>query len=770
MTTAPGTRTDQPTGDRPPLNGSSSNGRDDRKQQVLTKTQSSFVRSISDAVVIKDGEPFFLCPPNGQIPTDGKHGYGLYLHDTRFVSGYEVRILGIAPDSLAATAAAGTTAILELTNPEIRLENGRMIGKDRLAIRWTRALDGSTAELHDTLAVHNYDTDDVTLCVRLEFAAGFRDIFEIRGLLKSPPGVEEKPAWDGDELAFRYRGTDKVHRSLIASFEPAPAAQDGAAAEIVLAVPGRGSASLEVRLRIGEEVEPGGSPIERGSPPSAQPRRATRAAARTDTALPAAGGDLRRTSVHTNALVFDAAIGRSLDDLDLLRAELGGRQYFSAGIPWFATLFGRDSLIAAYQMLAFDPTVAADTLRSLASRQGSKVDDWRDEEPGKILHELRVGELARLDEIPQTPYFGTVDATPLFLILLGEHAAWTGSLELFHELRDNVDRALTWIDGAAISSGHGYVEYASASGKGLANQGWKDSGDAIIDADGRIAEPPIALAEVQGYVFAAKLGMAELFERDGDIQRAARLRLDAAELQDRFERDFWSDRLGCYVLALQKNGKPCAVVASNAGQVLFSGIASAAHAQVVEQRLMADDMFSGWGIRTLSRESVGYNPIGYHLGTVWPHDNSLIAAGFRRYGFDDAAERLLEALVETAADFEHQRLPECFAGLGRSVFGIPVRYPVACHPQAWAAGSIPYLLTVTLGLEPRAFERRLRIRRPQLPSFVDRLELRGLRVGDARVDLVFQRTDGSTAVSVASIEGKLDVELDREDSNIRGKG
>ncbi len=770
MTPPPGTRTDRPAADRPPPNGSSSNGRDNRKQQVLTKTQSSFVRSISDAVVIKDGEPFFLCPPDGQIPTDGKHGYGLYLHDTRFLSGYEVRILGIAPDSLAATAAAGTKAILELTNPEIRLENGRTIGKDRLAIRWTRALDGSTAELHDILAVQNYETDDVTLRVRLEFAAGFRDIFEIRGLLKSPPGVEEEPAWDGDELAFRYRGTDKVHRSLIASFEPSPVTHDGAAAEIVLAVPGRGSASLEVRLRIGEEVEPGGSPIEQGSPTSAQPRRAPPTASGSDTAPPGSGGDAQKTSVHTNALVFDAAIGRSLGDLDLLRAELGGRQYFSAGIPWFATLFGRDSLIAAYQMLAFDPSVAADTLRLLAGRQGSKVDDWRDEEPGKILHELRVGELARLDEIPQTPYFGTVDATPLFLILIGEHATWTGSLELFRELRDNVDRALTWIDGAAISSGHGYVEYASASGKGLANQGWKDSGDAIMDADGGIAEPPIALAEVQGYVFAAKLGMAKLFERDGDAQRAARLRQEAAELQERFERDFWSDGLGSYVLALQKDGKPCAVVASNAGQVLFSGIASAAHAQVVEQRLMADDMFSGWGIRTLSRESVAYNPIGYHLGTVWPHDNSLIAAGFRRYGFDDAAERVLEALVETAADFEHQRLPECFAGLERSIFGTPVRYPVACHPQAWAAGSIPYLLTVTLGLEPDAFEQRLRVRRPRLPAFVDRLELRGLRVGDARVDLVFQRTADSIVVSVASIEGKLDVELDREDSNVRRKG
>jgi glycogen debranching enzyme len=464
--------------------------------------------------------------------------------------------------------------------------------------------------------------------------------------------------------------------------------------------------------------------------------------------------------VRSSDLLFDALLERSLDDLEILRGELDGQRYYAAGVPWFSTLFGRDSLISAYQTLAFDPRIAAETLRLLAGRQGTEDDDWRDEEPGKILHELRIGELARLDEIPQTPYYGSVDATPLFLLLLAEHARWTGSLEVFRDLQENVDRALGWID-RSMAAHDGYVAYESAGNRGLVNQGWKDSGDAIIDADGELAEPPIALPEVQGYTYAAWLGLAALFERDGDTARATDLRSKASALRDRFERDFWSDRLGCYVLARQKGGRTCEVVASNAGQVLLSGIASADHARDVATRLTGDDMFSGWGIRTLSTASVGYNPIGYHLGTVWPHDNSMIAAGFRRYGLEDAAEKVLASLVEASADFGHQRLPECFAGFDRSTFGIPVRYPIACHPQAWAAGSIPHLLTVTLGLDPDGFERRLRIVRPHLPAFVERLEVRGLPVAGARADLVFERRDGdTTTVEVGHIAGDLDVRVE----------
>lgn len=731
----------------------------DRKHEVLSHNQASTVRSISDAVVIKDGEPFFLCPPDGQIPADGDHGYGLYQHDTRFLSGYEVRIHDVVPDSLAATAAAGTTAVLELTNPAIHLENGRTIGKARLEVRWTRALDGAKGELRDTVEIRNHDSDDVGLNIRIALAAGFQDIFEIRGLIAPSRSTRHEPSWDGNALRFEYDGRDGVTRTLTATFDRNPASRQAAGATLELHVPGRDVASFTITFRMVEDVQPGAAPIEQRSPARSR-QRDPRAGPSVD-GRPAVTGDGRwRTSVTSSSLLLDAVLARSFDDLDLLRGELDGLQYYAAGLPWFTTLFGRDSLIAAYQTLAFDSATAADTLRLLAGRQGTKVDEWRDEQPGKILHELRIGELARLDEIPQTPYYGSVDSTPLFLIVLAEHAAWTGTLDLFHELGDNVDRALEWIDRYGDADGDGYVEYLSTSKGGLANQGWKDSGDGIVDASGAIAEPPIMLAEVQGYVYLAWRLIADLFERDGNRDRATRLRDRAKALRTSFERDFWSADLGSYAMALEKDHKQLAVMSSNAGQVLLSGIASSEHAAAVADRLLARDMFNGWGVRTLSSEAAAYNPIGYHLGTVWPHDNSLIAVGLRNYRLDEDVARIMTALVEAAADFEHARLPECFAGIERAAFEIPVRYPVACHPQAWAAGSIPHLLGVTLGLRPEALDGRLRIIRPHLPEFIRELEVRGLAVGEAEIDLDVHRADGRTEVVVRDVRGRLDVEVE----------
>ncbi|HEY8438507.1 MAG TPA: hypothetical protein VIK65_07820, partial [Candidatus Limnocylindrales bacterium] len=307
--------------------------------------------------------------------------------------------------------------------------------------------------------------------------------------------------------------------------------------------------------------------------------------------------------------------------------------------------------------------------------------------------------------------------------------------------------------------GHAFLSYQSTTTRGLANQGWKDSGDAIVTADGAIASPPIALAEVQGYVFAAWRGIADLLERDGDSDRAGRLRTRADDLQKRFEAQFWSDRLGCYVLALEADGKPCEVVASNAGQVLWSRIAAPERAAAVATRLLEPDVFSGWGIRTLSNAERAANPIGYHLGTVWPHDNGLIADGFRRYGCDDAADRVFVNLLEASTDFPQQRLPECFAGFARDEFGVPVRYPIACHPQAWAAGAMPHLLTSTLGLVPDAFDRRLRVVHPRLPEFLEHVSFEGLPIADGQVDLAFDRTGATTHVTVRRASDGIDVEV-----------
>jgi glycogen debranching enzyme len=744
--------------DRPNPTSKSPEQEHSRRDQVLTKTAAAAVESIADAVVIKADEPFFLCPPDGRIPLHDRHGYGLYYHDTRFLSGYELAIADAAPISLAASATAGTRATLELTTPDVVVGRTR-VATQRLAVRWVRELDGDRLELRDEIAIHNYTSTALTLPISLRFAATFEDIFRVRGLLAEQPGRLHRPAWKQGALRHQFDGEDGVTRTLTVHVDPKPTHPTKGGCDLDLEVAARGTARIAVRLRIGERVAKGAAPMERRGSRSTRPpsQAARREEGRGDDSW-AGGGDWQ-TAIRTGSIGMDAVLARSLDDLSTLRADLDGLRYYAAGIPWFVTLFGRDSLIAAYQTLPFDSGVAADTLRLLAGRQGTQVDFWRDEEPGKIMHELRMGELARLDRIPQTPYYGSIDATPLFLIVLARHAAWTGRLDLFHELETNVQRALAWMAAACETPGNGYLAYDSFKNDALVNQGWKDSGNAIVAADGEIATPPIALAEVQGYVYRAKHDIADLYERDGETGRADRLRVEADALRDRFERDFWSARLGCYVLARHAGDRRCEVVTSNAGQVLWSGIASADHAATVAERLGREDMFSGWGIRTLSAKAKAFWPLGYHLGTVWPHDNSLIAEGFRRYGLDEQADRILVALVETALHYPHDRLPECLAGYARRDFGLPVRYPVACHPQAWAAGAVPHLALVNLGLEADGFARRLRVTRPRLPSFVDHLELRGLPVGEARVDLEFRRAGAAVSVAVTKVAGDLAVDV-----------
>src|SRR5581483_1666930 len=359
--------------------------------------------------------------------------------------------------------------------------------------------------------------------------------------------------------------------------------------------------------------------------------------------------------VESNSVQLNRVMQRSLLDLGILKSELDGQHYFAAGLPWYGALFGRDSIISALQTLAYEPNLAESTIRLLAKYQGTKTDDWRDEGRGKILHELRRGELANLNEIPQTPYYGSVDSTPLFLILVGEHANWTGDLSLFNSIRQHVERALDWIDHGGADPEGKYLSYASKSSKGLGNQGWKDSGDSVMNSDGSLATPPIALVEVQGYVYQARLLIANLFERVGDKQRADRLRSQTTELKRSFNRDFWVESKNFYAIALQKDNKPAAVISSNPGQALWTGIIDDPKAKAVVEPLTAEDMFCGWGIRTLSHKERRYNPIGYHLGTVWPHDNSIIAAGFRRYGFDKQAVKVLESIVSVGQHFEHAR-------------------------------------------------------------------------------------------------------------------
>ncbi len=734
--------------------------RDQRKQEVLTKGRASVVDSIADAVVAKDGEPFLICRPDGQVPLGTGHGFGFYHHDCRFLDGYELQLAGKRPHPLGASERSGSTLLLELTNLYADRDQG--LDREQLGLTWRRQVEASGPTLTDDLTIRNYGTQPLHVPLELRFAGRFQDVFQIRGLLDLDAGTAHPPAWEDDALVIRYEGGDGVDRRVRIRVEPSPEERLDDGVRIALSIAARDSTQVKVRVELEERTRDGVMPIPgRDAPRQPRDDNERRATARSDRHRSGTdewiGGDGWVAAVRTSSFALRAALGRSLDDLAQLRSRLDGRGYYEAGIPWFATLFGRDSLIATMQTLAFDPQMAMELLRLLAARQGREHNPWRDEEPGKILHELRIGEYARMGLIPHTPFYGTVDATPLFLILLGRHASWTGSLDLFTELRDSVDAALRWLDTDADSDGDGFVDYRGGTPQGLVNQGWKDSGNAIVNADGEIATPPIALAEVQGYVWLARRLVADLFERAGEPDRAAALREQAQALRDRFEARFWSDELGCYRLALA-NGRPCDVVTSNAGQVLWSGIASDDHARTVAERLMREDMFSGWGIRTLSRDATAYHPVSYHLGTVWPHDTSLIASGFRRYGIDDAAEQLFLGMLEAAEAFSHDRLPECFAGFDRASFRVPVRYPVACHPQAWASGTIPELLIATLGIEPDGFAKTLTIRRPRLPEGIGTVEIRDLNVGGGTAALRFARRDGdATQVDVVGTTGGLQV-------------
>ncbi len=724
-----------------------------RKRRVQHKHRPALVRSIAQAVVIKDEDVFFLCDRDGRVPLKESHGYGLYYHDCRFLNGYEVQIASTPPSKLAATAHKGFEADLELTNPDLRMGGGKLIQKEDLGIHWTRTIDAAQRALYDRFTVENYSLDAVEFPLSFRFGSKFEDVFTVRGMPTKVRGDLHEPRWEGGKLLFVYGGADGIRRSLTVSFSEAPTKTDGAAAEFDLRLEGRQSKKLVVTLALAEARGD-------GEPPGHQP---TPDIERVRDRLQHSFQSWVKSEpqVDTDSHLVNCVMTRSVADLRILLSELQGKRFFAAGVPWYVTLFGRDSLISALQFLAYAPEVAQQTLRLLASYQGTKEDAWRDEEPGKIMHELRVGELAHTDQIPQTPYYGTIDATPLFLILLSRHAAWTGSLDLFHDLRGNVEHALQWMAKYGDPTGDGYLAYQVKSKKGLGNQGWKDSGDSMVNADGSLAKPPIALAEVQGYVYLAKTGLAELYRRAGDGERAKQLTEEAAALRQRFNRDFWLEDRGVFAMALQAGKKPCAVVSSNAGQVLWSGIADRDKAAKTVRRLVADDMFSGWGIRTLSEQEKRYNPIGYHLGTVWPHDNSIILHGFRNYGFDQEAARVCNGIVDAARHFPSDRLPEVFAGFRESDWGIPVHYPVACHPQAWAAGSVPYMLATLLGLDPYAFEHKLRVVRPLLPRDAGRVTLRRLRVGQAEVDLEFTRAaNGRADCQVLRTQGRLDVEIE----------
>jgi glycogen debranching enzyme len=464
------------------------------------------------------------------------------------------------------------------------------------------------------------------------------------------------------------------------------------------------------------------------------------------------------TCIRTDNQAFNQIIERAEQDTYLLGQTVGGGKILSAGIPWFATLFGRDSLIAAMQTLMFNPALARQTLTVLAEYQGQVQNDWREEEPGKILHELRLGEMSRAGEVPHTPYYGTVDATPLWLILYADYYAWKGDRTLLDQLWEHALAAMDWIDRSCEKTG--YVTYEFKSSGGLHNQGWKDSDDCIVDAKGNLAEGAIALAEVQGYVYAAKAQLSSLASLQQRPDLSDRWRAEAKDLKERFEQDFWLPDQGYFALALDGNGQPIDSITSNPGHCLGSGIISPEKSRSVAERLQAPDMFSGWGIRTLSSTSVAYNPMGYHVGSVWPHDNGMIAAGLRSLGFTEQALEIAQGIFDMTTQQPYQCPPELFCGFDRTPTGSPVRYPVACSPQAWATGTVFQLLQIMVNLVPDVPNNCLRVVQPTLPASVRYMSLKNFKVGHTLLDLEFERSQEATACRVVRKRGNLQVVIE----------
>lgn len=724
----------------------------ERKAQILTKAAPSTTRGIAQAIVLKDAALFVVSESDGQIPFREVHGFGVYYHDCRFLDGYSFELLGKPLELLGSNARSGHEAIFELTNPELTMPDGQKVGKNEIAVHIDRVVDGWSLALEDEITIHSYSREEpVDLDLKLSFRAYFDDVYIVRGLGPYVKGDLEQPRWHDNELILSYRGKDDIIRSLTVLFSRPPDHIEEASASFSIRLAPRSREVIKVEISLAEaHVYDGAARHASKADVEGTHRRI---------AQHAASFRMERARVETDGIVLNAVLEQSFADLLSLRTPQDGETYFAAGVPWFTTLFGRDSIITALFMLPYHSLIAEKTLRLLAKYQGREMDTWRDEEPGKILHELRVGELANIGEIPDTPYYGTVDATALFLILLARHAAWTGRLDLFEELRPNADAALEWIARYGEQTRiEGYVCYHSEQGDMLVNQGWKDSGDALVDENGHIVEPPVALVEVQGYTYLAKTEIAQLYERCGQPDVAKRLRREADELRGRFNRDFWIPEREIYALALASGGQRASVNTSNPGHALFAGIADEDKAKKMARTFMTEEMFSGWGVRTLATNEKAYNPISYHRGTVWPHDNAFIVDGLRRYGFDHEAMRIADGIIAAASHFPLNRLPEVFSGFPRAGYETPIRYPVACHPQAWASGSVPFMIASLLGLEPDGFDNRLHVVRPILPPNVTRLEILGLAIGNGRADIAFHRGKNSEAkVSVLRTEGDIEV-------------
>ena len=691
---------------------------------------------------LKHGDMFGVFDHFGDITFGEGSADGLYRKDTRHLCALRLLIDQRGPLLLSSTVQDDNGLLrVDLTNPDF-FEDGRLdLPRDTIHIARSKFLWNDVC--YERLGIRNFGSAPRQLALTLSYKADFADIFEVRGQKRERRG-DTRTELARDGVTFSYRGLDGVTRLTAIRFAPEPAELAEDRAVFRFDMPARGLASLFIAIS-----------CEDGAPKVTPARRFF-------VCLRAAHRALRRSvhraaSIETSNQIFNEVLRRSTADLYMLLTDTEHGPFPYAGIPWFSTAFGRDAIITALEMMWLDPAVARGVLAFLAATQATEFRPEADAEPGKILHEMRAGEMARLGEVPFALYYGSVDGTALFVVLAGRYFEQTGDVATLRRLWPHVEAALAWIDQHGDRDGDGFVEYAAGHGGGLTNQGWKDSGDSVFHADGGDAEGPIALCEVQGYVYAAKRHASAIAAALGLASRAEALRRAAERLRADFEDAFWCEDIGTYALALDGRKRPCRVRSSNAGQLLFSGIVSAERAQRVADQLMDAAFFTGWGIRTIAASEARYNPMSYHNGSVWPHDNALIGLGLARYGLKRHLQRLLSGLFDAAAHMDLRRLPELFCGFRRSRGKGPTLYPVACSPQAWSCAAPLSLLQACLGLDIKGQPASIRFRQPRLPEFLDQVILRALAAGDSRLDILLRRHGNDTAVNVIGRAGSADV-------------
>jgi glycogen debranching enzyme len=692
--------------------------------------------------VLKQGDTFGLFDRYGDIHSLRTGSQGLYHEGTRFLSRFELTINGERPLLLSSTVKEDNVLLnVDLMNPDMTYEGQVEVARGALHVSRTRFL--WQGRCFERLRIHNYSLLPIPVRLSISVDTDFADLFEVRGTQRNRRGRRVEPVTSKDGISLGYEGLDRVDRWVTVRCAPAP----------TTVLPGKIHC---------DTLLPAGEVVQWELTISCDIGSRSRGALSYDRALVAVERALHSAKANNCLIVtsneqFNVWLNRSLADLHMMVSDTPDGPYPYAGVPWFSTPFGRDGIITAFEFLWVNPTIAHGVLAFLAATQAREVVPEQDAEIGKILHETRKGEMAALNEIPFGRYYGSIDATPLFIMLAGAYYERTGDQAFIAQIWPNIELALQWIDSAGDLDGDGFVEYSRRSKDGLVHQGWKDSQDAVFHADGRSTEGPIALCEVQGYVFAAKRSAAQLAFVLGHTEQAERLLKEAHKLRTQFERRFWCNDLSSYALALDGSKQPCRVRTSNAGHCLWTGIADHKHGMRTAKILVGGDMFNGWGVRTVAASEVRYNPMAYHNGSVWPHDNALIAAGMASYGFKQGALKILSGLFDASQFLELHRLPELFCGFSRRPGEGPTLYPVACSPQTWSSVAVFLLLQSCLGLRIDAPHSCLTFSQPVLPPFLEHIEIKNLRIGDATVDLSLEGHAKDVGINILRREGRVEI-------------